>query len=355
MPFLCVKSIYAKTMNEHLVIQLLHKQYTGVLEVQDKSILDNWLSQSPDNELFCDSIKQIWDYSANYQPTIKFENTTESAFEKFAAKINEEKVISSPATSISSSTPLAKIVSFPLYRWIAGAAACAVLVFSGYWLTSNDNNLPLYTELSTLEGQTENIKLVDNSQLWINEKASISYFTKKDSRNVVLKGEAFFEVSKSDDPFVIVTDNAEITVVGTAFNVDANESFTKVEVKEGVVELKPLNSNQTISLSKNQTGIYDAVNKRLYREQSKSYNGDSWLTGGISFEDATLKEVFSTLEDYFKLEIIIENEDLLHCVFTSPVYQDSKIDEVLGVMQVVYNFEYKIDKRSIVISGGECN
>ena len=350
-------------MNEHFVIQLLHKHYTGELDAKDRDLLLDWLQESPDNKSYGDSIKQIWDQSANYAPKVDFESKTESAFQKFSANIRKE---SSPVTDtpqLTAKEKEAKTRSLPYMRWASAIAASLILISGAFWILSQSNSNDIGAEMatiSTISDQQEKMILSDKSVVWLNEKSTMRYFGEEsaEQRSVFLEGEAFFEVQESSAPFVITTENAEIKVLGTIFNVDSDENKTEVHVKSGTVELRPLNSNQVIELNDLQIGVYDAVNKKLFHKKSKSYNGDSWKTKGFSFEDAKLSEVFNTLEDYYEVKIELENKSILECVFTSPIYQNAEIDEVLSVMQVIYNFDYKRSEDNdtlIQISGGKCN
>ncbi|MDA9774080.1 FecR domain-containing protein [Saprospiraceae bacterium] len=350
-------------MNEHFVIQLLHKHYTGVLEQKDRDLLLDWLQESPENQSYGDSIKEIWEYSSNYSPSVDFESKTESAFQKFSSKIREEAAETVPEVQAPVEVPIAKSRRLPSTAWLSAAAACLVLIAGTTWMLTKATPMEqsdLLTSVSTISDQQEKLSLIDGSEIWVNQKTNIKHFEKMsdETRSVILNGEAYFEVQKSSKPFTVTSENATVTVLGTEFNVDSDSNGTVVHVKSGKVELRPLNSSQAIELTANQIGVYDAVNKKLYRRQSKSYNGDSWKTGGFSFEDAKLSEVFDVLEDYYDLDIYVENTDLKNCVFTSPVYQNAKIDEVLSVMELIYNFSYIEDEKTenrLIIKGGKCS
>ena len=341
-------------MKEYFVLQLLHKQYTGELEGQDMALLQDWISQSSENKAFSETVKKIWQLSANYTPSVNFESRTESAFDKFSQKIQAEKTT---AITASSNETVAKTRTLKPLRWIAGVAAVGLLVTSAFFMmnqSSDSSNLVAYSTIADQKG--EKLELVDQSMIYLNEKTNLNYYTETSGteRKVLLEGESYFEVQPSKKPFIIETANAIVTVVGTKFNVDSDEIITKVHVKEGKVELRPKNSSKSILLTENMTGIYNSETKKLYRKQSKSYNGDSWLTGGFSFEDAPLNEVFETLENHYNVDIYVKDKGIETCVFTSPVYQDNTIQEVLNVMQVIYAFDYQLDDERIIISGGIC-
>ena len=73
-------------------------------------------------------------------------------------------------------------------------------------------------------GQRINITLVDGTNVWLNARTSLSYPVKfgKNNRQVVLDGEAYFDVTKDKSkPFIVQTDNYNVEVLGTKFDVNA--------------------------------------------------------------------------------------------------------------------------------------
>ena len=342
-------------MKEYFILQLLHKQFTGQLEEVDKSLLSDWVSQSEDNKAFSDSILRIWQTSANYAPPVTFESNINNALDRFRSNIQQEITKEVPQAFIE--PKVAKIRSLNSMKWITGIAASAIVLLAAVFIINNRTDSS-YESLATLSDQKQELQLEDQSTIWVNEKSTIKYFNEvpKDERKVFLNGVAFFDVTPDNEkPFVIETEHAFVTVLGTKFNVNADENGTTVMVKEGKVELQPKLSNQKVTLMENMTGVFEVATKKLYRKQSKSYNGDSWITGGYSFEDDMLSEVFSVLENHYNVDIYVKNTDLNKCVFTSPVYQDSELTDFLDVMQLIYGFTYELKEGRYIIEGGFCS
>ena len=85
-------------------------------------------------------------------------------------------------------------------------------------------------------------------------KLSFSKDYNSESRKVFLSGEAFFDVKKGINPFIISTEYAEITVLGTKFNVRSREDGFEVGVNEGAVKVH--NDLQSIELSQELNTIF---------------------------------------------------------------------------------------------------
>ena len=105
------------------------------------------------------------------------------------------------------------------------------------------------TKIET-EDNFEVVEFPDGSFAFINHNSSIEYDKDFSSRNVKLDGEAFFEVEKDETPFTVTTDLAEITVLGTEFNVNSDKEEIDVEVEEGSVKVKTDESENKIGRGK---------------------------------------------------------------------------------------------------------
>lgn len=82
------------------------------------------------------------------------------------------------------------------------------------------------TRVAAPEGQRINLTLQDGTNVWLNSGAEIEYpsLFAGNSRQVRLSGEALFDVSRDTRrPFVVETFACKVEVLGTRFNVNADE------------------------------------------------------------------------------------------------------------------------------------
>ena len=97
------------------------------------------------------------------------------------------------------------------------------------------------SEVSAPLGSKTSLVLPDSSLVWLNADSRIKYAENfgLHHRNIVLTGEAFFEVRKSSIPFVISAQGVSIRVMGTAFNVKSypHETTTETSLIRGAVEI----------------------------------------------------------------------------------------------------------------------
>ncbi|GAA0195780.1 hypothetical protein GCM10009122_60060 [Fulvivirga kasyanovii] len=100
----------------------------------------------------------------------------------------------------------------------------------------------------------EVVELPDGSVVYLNHHSAVDYDKDFEARTIEVTGEAFFEVTKANIPFVVKTAHGEVRVLGTEFNVKTAADELEVEVEEGVVELKT--SSETQKVKKGQRAVW---------------------------------------------------------------------------------------------------
>ena len=199
----------------------------------------------------------------------------------------------------------------------------------------------------------KSVVLADGSIVHVNEYSELTYPENfiKDKREVYLKGEAFFEVTRnSDKPFIINTDkNASVKVLGTAFNVKVHNLNMEVivQVVEGKVALYTTDfvDNQML-LEKNETGILS--NKSLSKTEGIQENTLSWKTGILIFENTLLTDVINDLVDYYKMSIILDDVDVEKYKITA-TFDNQPFEEVLEEIMLIVDLEYTIENDTVQI------
>ena len=114
-------------------------------------------------------------------------------------------------------------------RYAVQAAAVVILAVGigwGYVSYKERSWANLMTRVAAPEGQRINLTLQDGTNVWLNSGAEIEYpsLFAGNSRQVRLSGEALFDVSRDTRrPFVVETFACKVEVLGTRFNVNADE------------------------------------------------------------------------------------------------------------------------------------
>lgn len=164
-------------------------------------------------------------------------------------------------------------------------------------------------------GSSSKVVLSDNSIVWLNAGSSLIYPSVFDHeiREVVLFGEAYFNVSKDNKkPFIVRTTELEIQVLGTQFNVSAyqEENVIQAVLKEGSVAIRKAGTKESkddIILRPNQLISFD---KSTQIAKVTNVNTDFytlWTDGLLCFEKLDLNRVVKKIERYYDIAIQFED------------------------------------------------
>lgn len=234
----------------------------------------------------------------------------------------------------------AKDSSFSYTRYAAAAILLLGLIALGFALTPNRVNVA--------NGTTQTVHLADGTTVTLNSGSSLSYprWFNIWERTVSLEGEAFFEVTKSGQPFTVETENARITVMGTAFNVrtwsaEANHR-TSVFLKEGKVSLtsKTKQSKATILKPGEMSSVYGNKAVPTQPKQVDSSKATAWMQNGLAFDNQPLSEIFDEISRRYDIEIRVENKRLLDETLTIYISEMKGAEQTLADICKVKNLKY---------------
>lgn len=163
-----------------------------------------------------------------------------------------------------------------------------------------------YNQLIVPYGKRSSLVLQDGSKIWLNAGTHIIYPSKfeEKKREIYIKGEAYAEIARDEKaPFFIKTDDIEVEVLGTKFNINAYEGKNKqsVVLVEGSVSVKSTDKKKTI-LKPHQIFIQEG-GKQLVENVSDINKYISWISGQYSFKDENLGFILDKLSDYYGVEI----------------------------------------------------
>lgn len=243
----------------------------------------------------------------------------------------------------------------PLQR-ITGLAAAVVLlmvIVVGY-LVASDGIFSRTQVISVPSGQRVELTLADGTHIWLNAKSRLEYSTLFGyfTRNVSLSGEGYFEVTKSRrKPFIVRTQDYDIKVLGTTFNVCAFEQSRTFETSliEGSVEVvSRTDSSNSILLQPNQTAV-NSADGTLVSRPLVDRDRLRWIEGMICLNNVTFGELIERFSNYFDTEIRLHNPSLYNTRCTGKFRQSDGVEYSLRVLQNLVQFSYTYDNQKNVI------
>ncbi len=319
-------------------ISLIHKELTGELNAAEKQALQAWQNESNEHSSLAEQISDVWTMSENF--SLDYDPNPTVGFSKFKQRIQAEAP--TQQTKVIRMVPMAMRV-----------AAAFVLLLGALFLfdmnLSGDNT-------HFAEADIDKVSLDDGTQVVLNQGSSLAVAESfnQSERRVILDGEAFFDVERNENaPFIITVDNAEVEVLGTAFNIESNESIMILDVQEGLVQFTQNGKSELVKAGEQLT--WNKKTNQVSRSIVKSENNFSWINKELSFENTPMSQVFEDLGRYFNKEIKFSQKMNLECTFTSPTLKNVQLKDILDVIGATFTMEYKMVGSDVEISNFQCN
>lgn len=245
-------------------------------------------------------------------------------------------------------------------KWIGMAASIVLLVGLGYvastFIYQKEVKNPVVTFTKTTKwGQKLNLVLADGTEVYLNAGSSIKYPQRfeGDTREVELVGEAFFDVAKNPDkPFIIKSGEVKTTVLGTSFNVNTYPDSHQIAVTVASGKVKVASQEHEVLLMPNEQGVFDRKSKSISKEKIDIATSLHWKEGIIHFEDVALSEVLQTLERWYGVSFVVDNNNIGNCHITA-TYDNERLSAVLeSIVYTKKGLEYQfLDKNQIQFNG----
>lgn len=333
------------------VKELITKYLADEASSEETRALQEWITQAPENERHYLAYKRVFELSQQHYAQ-KAEDThtvdIDQEWGHFMNNIRER-----------AAQPEAKIRTLekPSYSvWYKIAAAILLFAVSGWIITrfvTSGNDMIYQTASNTMT-----VKLPDGSQVILNRNSELSYSASFDDENrtVILKGEAFFDVTPNPQkPFIIEANDARVEVVGTSFNVLAYDSLGEIEVvvQSGVVKLTGADRKTEVKLQAGDKGIYSKASHQLSSGINKDINFLSWNTRKLVFTEDDLRTVVATLNKTYHTNISIAADVPASCVVTVTFDQQS-LEAVLNVLETTLNLTLRTSGNQIEITAAGC-
>jgi len=266
------------------------------------------------------------------------------------------------------------------YNWLKVAGAILLVVGMGLLYRIYDTgktplNVSVARTFQTKSGERKKITLPDGSIVLLNAQSSLSIGKEFNevNREVVLKGEGYFDVvHNKNKPFKVRTEEFNINVLGTAFNVKAypDEISSEATLIRGLITMEAVNGNGgTITLKPSQkVTFYKPVTPKEIKKSLKpaatrpeiiinhytlikdsTIVETAWTQNRIEIYDQDFDDIREVLEKWFNVEIKFTNPDIEKYRFTATFSHES-IEQVMSALQKVENFKYEIKGNVVIIS-----
>ena len=265
-----------------------------------------------------------------------------------------------------------KVSKARILTWITASVAVAASLFLFIFRSSQEISLPTefsmelfsevtspkqveqtlsdgYCVVSTPAATTTLVTLSDGTRVMLNANSKLEYpasFDDAEVREVRLKGEAHFEVTKNPHrPFVVKAGEMQTQVLGTVFDVKAyRKDAPKVTLMEGKVKVS--NADTEVEMRPGQTATLQA-DKIVVSKASSS--ASDWLEGDFDMDQVTLAEAMSDIGAWYNKTVVFQSQanmgKLIHFRFS----RRASLQEIITALNEMGVAKVRIEKGKIMV------
>lgn len=318
------------TENEYIMEELLVRYCEGKVSEEEAAYVRRWMKASDENRRMAQRINRL----CLAADTLELEKNLDVA--QAFKKIQHHKT--------------ARHVRIA-GRWMQKAAAVLLIPVLALYLVQlydQRHEEVQLVEVHTRSGMSSSLTLPDGTLVYLNSSSSLTYPAtfNGDTRNVSLKGEAYFEVSKDPERRFIVSTphNTHVEVLGTHFNLEAYEGSNHVmaTLLEGKISFayRLKDKGKSIILNPGNKVVYDAETNQVQLLRTTGVSETGWTQGKIILENTSLEESLRLLSKHFHTDFIISNPKLKEYSFTG-IFANQSLERVLDKFRLSSRIKWR--------------
>ncbi|WP_273371832.1 FecR family protein [Alistipes megaguti] len=237
---------------------------------------------------------------------------------------------------------------------IAAVVALAVGISWGVISHREHNWEQLTNRIVVPAGQRINLTLQDGTSVWLNSGSELEYpaLFAGATRQVKLRGTALFDVTgNAERPFIVETYACRVEVLGTRFNVRAdeqNDEFSTALFRGSVRVTSRDSLHQQVTLRPNERVLLEEG--RLRVEPADDPNEYLWTEGQISIGGCSFEEILARFESCYGVRFDVRLKQLPKVGSIGKIRISDGIEHALSILQRNGDFRYTYDTQTNVIT-----
>lgn len=208
---------------------------------------------------------------------------------------------------------------------------------------------PIYNKVEIPCGGEYALVLNDGTKVRLNSLSSLRFpvVFGTGSREVELTGEAYFEVAKNGEPFIVHTNGMKIEVLGTIFNILAypGEEYQTTLVS-GSVKINS-DKGESLILKPSQQAILSPESGNIEVRTVDVAFYTSWVKGKIYFKDQRLEDIMKTLSRWYDIDVKYANEEVKNKRFGCNVDRYGEITPFVELLEATKDVKISINHKTI--------
>lgn len=221
--------------------------------------------------------------------------------------------------------------------------------------TNRDNQITevVYNTVTIPRGGEYRLELADGTKVWLNAETELKFPVNFSgiTRDVYLKGEAYFQVSRDKEhEFRVHTSMGTVKVLGTNFNVrdytDEQRVVTTLESGK-VVYVSDESKKEVVLVPGTQVQEDRSGTIKTGKVDVIQYVG--WREGKYVFENVTLEEIMQTLGRWYDIDVVYIDPNTKKLNFSGNLERFENIDIFLNLIGTGGDVKFKTEGKTILI------
>lgn len=236
-------------------------------------------------------------------------------------------------------------------RYAAIFIIASILGFmANYFLNENKpTGQEQHLSYSSEKGSVSIIHLEDGSAIWLSSGTNLTINKNKNGETTAsLNGEAYFDLTPNPDrKFVVDLGQFKVRDIGTRFNIRAYDSEQQISTSlvEGKIEMINNSEQSFLTVKPGEFVSYDKTSNKISVNKKDPSITTAWKEGKFVFIDKSLSEICKELENWYNIEIMIEDQKLANTRYTSVIKRSTTVQMVLKILAVTDQIHYEIAEK----------
>lgn len=222
-------------------------------------------------------------------------------------------------------------------------------------LSDTSSTRQVFNKFVIPRGGENTVQLSDGTTVHMNAASELVFpmCFSGGQRVVELKGEAYFDVKKdAEHPFIVRTKYGDVSVLGTAFNVNAYADRGRCEVTLVRGKVRFTNPyRESVVLEPGDQAV--AAGNLLHKRAVDVDDYISWTRGVYNFRNESLNDILSTFSKWYDVDVVYENSDIPYLTYTGTVKRYDTMNAFLDVFEMTGDLTYRIEGRKVYFSKRE--
>ncbi|MDB5086557.1 MAG: hypothetical protein JWR09_551 [Mucilaginibacter sp.] len=268
-------------------------------------------------------------------------------------KNEEERIRLSIQSKVKTATSKLVIIKMPLFRAAATllfVTGIAVLVWR---LQTGKNEKVDYYTVQTGTNEIKQLTLSDSSMIWVNagSRIRVPVLFKGDLREIDLQeGEAFFNVKRNPQPFIVHTRGLNVQVLGTSFNIQSYKKLKSIRVTVATGKVGVTKDNHILAmLLPGQQECYNLVTGKGQQLNVNTDQAQSWKEGATYLKEVNFEELALCIKNIYGLSLKTTDNRISAYRFTLQVQHNLPAGEVLKVIGQLHNTHFRKEGNEVTL------